>query len=798
MKLRNLLTMGIVALFATTMSAQVVVNQMPLGSAQEDYFKAYDNVVVGLTGNWKKNGDYQYAEINGTGSTYVSVVATKKIKAIRFLATGNGQNSKFNPALIGFKEAPEAVITNGAIQVVDYAVAPEAAAINDGKPAYENAVWVTIDLDTVDLKAVYISRQWKKITTDPEDTKGANVGANSQTIRLFGFHVVLDGQEMPAIPEGPVVVEDPAITKFTIAGVDAKIDNAKKTITAVLPIGTDIAAALDAAVVEDNQDTLEVVIDAEAMTATLGELVYTLNLSVAEPSTNVVLIEANFSNGAKAFIKQDPATAEVPYWGEKPSFINGYNEDSVAIVSAEADKIIVTNGEAKAEYALSFKEYSAAPLEVSAAPYTFTGEEIGTWIASVYGWDEAKGIKFSKDVEEETNRRESEGKDRVYFFLPAADSVKLVSGSGNNRPVKISVNGVAYTAVSRTAKQGEAITIALGNVPAMVAIESDGNNGDAGFTSIQLVKAGEVPPVAPAITSFTIAGVKATIDNAKKTITAELPYGTDVAAALAAAVVEDNQDTLDVKIDPEAMTATLGELVYTLVITVADKPDDPQPSGNAVFYWQATDEAPANGAVVAAQGGTLTVASSDDAKTVSTESVAYAEGVADDMKATGSKAWKMGGNALSLELRLTEGTFKAGDILYISGYKSWKVSSTAEHSGDIATIETGTSKTDYQVGSATLAADAEVIYLMRAEGTGTGVAAIKVVRAGGTDAIETNELSSLVYADGVIFNPEHVALTVYSVSGSIIATSNTNINLNLVPAGLYIVSDGKNVMKVIR
>ncbi len=797
MKLRNLLTLGIVALFATTMSAQVVVNQMPLGSAQEDYFKAYDGVEVGLTGNWKKNGDYQYAEINGTGSTYVSVVATKKIKAIRFLATGNGQNSKFNPALIGFKEAPEAVITNGAIQVVDYAVAPEAVATNDGKPAYENAVWVTIDLDTVDLKAVYISRQWKKITTDPEDTKGANVGANSQTIRLFGFHVVLDGQEMPAIPEGPVVVEDPAITKFTIAGVDAKIDNAKKTITAVLPIGTDIAAALAAAVVEDNQDTLEVVINAEAMTATLGELVYTLNLSVAEPSTNVVLIEANFSNGAKAFIKQDPATAEVPYWGEKPSFINGYNEDSVAIVSAEADKIIVTNGEAKAEYALSFKEYSAAPLEVGAAPYTFTGEEIGTWIASVYGWDEAKGIKFSKDVEEATNRRESEGKDRVYFFLPAADSVKLVSGSGNNRPVKISVNGVAYTAVTRTAKQGEAITIALGNVPAMVAIESDGNSGDAGFTSIQLVKAGEVPPVAPAITSFTIAGVKATIDNAKKTITAELPYGTDVAAALAAAVVEDNQDTLDVVIDAEAMTATLGELVYTLVITVADKPDEPvQPTGNAIFYWQSNGEIPANGDVVAAQGGTITVYAE---KAITAESAAYAEGVADDMKADGSKALKFGGNAINFQLRLTEGTFKAGDILYISGYNPWKVSSTAEQTGDIAAeLATGTSKTDYQVGAVTLAADAEVIYLMRALGTGTGVAAIKVVRAGGTDAIEANELSSLVYADGVIFNPEHVALTVYSVSGAIIATSNTNINLNLVPAGLYIVSDGKNVMKVIR
>jgi hypothetical protein len=59
---------------------------------------------------------------------------------------------------------------------------------------------------------------------------------------------------MPEIPEGPVVVVDPAITKFVIAGVNAKIDNSKKTITAELPYGSDIAAELAKATIEDNQE----------------------------------------------------------------------------------------------------------------------------------------------------------------------------------------------------------------------------------------------------------------------------------------------------------------------------------------------------------------------------------------------------------------------------------------------------------------------------------------------------------------------------------------------------------------
>ncbi len=648
MKLKTLFLAAAALFVSAAVSAQVVVNSMPKGSAQEDYFKAYENVTIGGTADWKAQGDYQFAQLSADGK-YMAVTADKKIKAIRLFATGNSQNASFNPSVIGFAEVPEEVdLSNKSLLLVDFAQAYDAKA---GRQQFEEAVWIDIDLSEVDLKAVYISRQWKKIATDPEDTKGATIGATSQTVRIFGFHVVLDGEELPEIPEGPVVVEDPAITKVTVAGVEAVIDNSKKTITAELPFGTDLAEALAAAEIEDNQEDVDPVLDAEAMTLTLGELVYTLNITVAEdpdaPSTNVLLTEAIFSNGVKAFIdnKNGANTVTVPYLGEKPTLVSGQNEDGKAKVSAEGDKIIVENGEAKAEYALSLNEYSVAPLEVGAEPYVFTGEEIGTWIASVYGWDAEKGIKFAKDVEEEGNRRISEGKDRVILFLPAADSVRLVSGAGQNRPVTITVNGVVNE-VNKTAKTGEAISVALGNVPALLAVESTGSNGDGGFTSIQLVKAGETPqpqPETPAITKVTVAGVEAVIDQENKKISVILPWDADLEAALQDVVIEDNQDEVDPVIDIEAQTITLGEVVYSVEITLAEKPVDPQPAGN---HEVIADFVGGIGTFTAV--GTCTVEN-------------------DVMKFANS--FNKGANYFSVEPYKYE-TFVKGDTLYISFYKT--------------------------------------------------------------------------------------------------------------------------------
>ena len=122
---------------------------------------------------------------------------------------------------------------------------------------------------------------------------------------------------------------------------------------------------------------------------------------------------------------------------------------------------------------------------------------------------------------------------------------------------------------------------------------------------------------------------------------------------------------------------------------------------------------------------------SDSGKSFSNESAAYNTAVTDDMKSQGSKGIKLGANALYLKVTV-EGGYIAGDTISICGYKPWKISSSAEHTGDIAaSVATGTSKTDYNIGSFILNEDADELYLMRAESTGTCIAAIRVNRAEG-------------------------------------------------------------------
>ena len=91
-----------------------------------------------------------------------------------------------------------------------------------------------------------------------------------------------------------------------------------------------------------------------------------------------------------------------------------------------------------------------------------------------------------------------------------------------------------------------------------------------------------------------------------------------------------------------------------------------------------------------------------------------------------------------------DGGFKAKDVVSICGYNPWKVSSTDEHSGDIAaSVATGTSKTDYNLGTFTLTADANALYMMRAEGSGTCICAIKVTRPGGDTPSEPISVESV-------------------------------------------------------
>lgn len=157
-------------------------------------------------------------------------------------------------------------------------------------------------------------------------------------------------------------------------------------------------------------------------------------------------------------------------------------------------------------------------------------------------------------------------------------------------------------------------------------------------------------------------------------------------------------------------------------------------AGNAmaqttIFSWQTDGKAPTVNTALTATGGAVFAGTTDAAKTFGTESAAYATTVPDDMKSTGTKGLKFGGNALYFKVYLTAGSFLMGDTVFVCGYNGWKISSTAEQTGDVTSaLATGTSKTDYQVGKVILTADADTLWFMRAAGTGTCISAIKVVR----------------------------------------------------------------------
>lgn len=179
--------------------------------------------------------------------------------------------------------------------------------------------------------------------------------------------------------------------------------------------------------------------------------------------------------------------------------------------------------------------------------------------------------------------------------------------------------------------------------------------------------------------------------------------------------------------------------------------DDPQPTGDVYAHWRFSGtDVPAIGSSESGTKINVEFLAKDDSKTYGVESAGYNAAVPEDMKSQGTKGIKLGGNVLYLKVTITGG-FKAKDVVTICGYNPWKVSSTDAHEGDAAaSVATGTSKTDYNIGSFTLSADADALYMMRAEGSGTCICAIKVTRGGGDTPPEPEKshdatLKSLTY-----------------------------------------------------
>lgn len=208
-------------------------------------------------------------------------------------------------------------------------------------------------------------------------------------------------------------------------------------------------------------------------------------IDILEAPAKKDLLEASFSNGVHGFILN--GNIDVPYLAgtEEPTFVSArfWNADGEPTAEIVEGNLVVTGIDGlTASYTINY--VPVTPMSVTNEEITF--ENVPSYIYSVYGWDSSKGVKFSKDVEDADNHRISEGKDRIYIALPAGREVILTSGT-QARPIKVTVNGVVNESVTKTAASGETITIALNaDQDNLVGIESNNNNGDAGFTKMKM------------------------------------------------------------------------------------------------------------------------------------------------------------------------------------------------------------------------------------------------------------------------------------------------------------------------
>ena len=325
--------------------------------------------------------------------------------------------------------------------------------------------------------------------------------------------------------------------------------------------------------------------------------------------------------------------------------------------------------------------------------------------------------------------------------LSAYSNCKLTFywGASSNRPVNLEVNGGSKTEIDKVGSSGERSQVRETSidlsVTSITSLRFSGSGGGNSYYFRFVITSGEgggsTPdpednnPVVTDMT-FTDQEGKAVIDATAGTITAQIKNGGNLSAIepkftgtnITEWTPTGAQDFSNGPVDYSI--SGKGPVVnFTITITEAEeeKPDTPTPSGDIYAHWRFSGgDPPADNTYE--DGTNIRVEFlTDGSKSFTNESAAYNDAVPDDMKSQGSKGVKSGGNVLFLKVTTLNGQgFKKEDVVTICGYNPWIISSTADHTGDIsASLATGTKKEDYNIGSVTLPADAEALFLKRAK-----------------------------------------------------------------------------------
>ena len=175
---------------------------------------------------------------------------------------------------------------------------------------------------------------------------------------------------------------------------------------------------------------------------------------------------------------------------------------------------------------------------------------------------------------------------------------------------------------------------------------------------------------------------------------------------------------------------------------------------DTLFYWRSSAATSKVESATAAIKGTYIFTGSANP---GSENAAYVAGVPDGMKSTTTKGNKLGSSTLYFAATL-DGTYKlqAGDTIYVCGYNPYKIGSTVSSNTagtDIASsLATGADKDNYNIGKvgisaamiASMGTNISTVYFSRALGSGTGLAAIMIVRpAPNTEPVSTVTVTGL-------------------------------------------------------
>ena len=107
-------------------------------------------------------------------------------------------------------------------------------------------------------------------------------------------------------------------------------------------------------------------------------------------------------------------------------------------------------------------------------------------------------------------------------------------------------------------------------------------------------------------------------------------------------------------------------LVLMLAVVTGAKADDV-----TLLHWRFSGTYEGIGEDISVTGGTLTPLRKEGSTkdfSAGDKIKGYVEDVPNDMKAAGETCLKMGSNDLTIKVTLSQGTFEAGDMIYICGY----------------------------------------------------------------------------------------------------------------------------------